>query len=207
MKKHTQGCSTGRTLAIVFITLTINIPTVNILNGGPSGVYAEFCTEDMYVSGSKVSDIVLASGEETVESKANKAVAAAPAETSKGKDAESGNDKKGGATGVMTKIIQSVGRVIGAIVNAFFTGAKQAVNMTITSILLFLIFLSFMGGLLTTSGFGTFIANLHHLCIGHWYPRSVTVLVPFYAEQWNRRKDAKGLSNSKAQTSKRFLSL
>ena len=160
MKKHTQGCSTGRTLAIVFITLTINIPTVNILNGGPSGVYAEFCTEDMYVSGSKVSDIVLASGEETVESKANKAVAAAPAETSKGKDAESGNDKKGGATGVMTKIIQSVGRVIGAIVNAFFTGAKQAVNMTITSILLFLIFLSFMGGLLTTSGFGTFIANL-----------------------------------------------
>ena len=60
----------------------------------------------------------------------------------------------------MTKIIQSVGRVIGAIVNAFFTGAKQAVNMTITSILPFLIFLSFMGGLLTTSGFGTFIANL-----------------------------------------------
>ena len=138
----------------------MGIPTVNILNGGPSGVYAEFCTEDMYVSGSKLSDIVLASGEETVESKANKAVAAEPAETSKGKDAESGNDKKGGATGVMTKIIQSVGRVIGAIVNAFFTGAKQAVNMTITSILPFLIFLSFMGGLLTTSGFGTFIANL-----------------------------------------------
>lgn len=133
----------------------MGIPTVNILNGGPSGVYAEYCTEDMYVSGSKVSDITLADEKETARPAAQKPV---PAQAEKKPVASS--EQAGGVIGVLTAIIQSVGRVIGAIVNAFFTGAKQSVNMTLTSILPFLIFLSFMGGLLTSSGFGTFIANM-----------------------------------------------
>ena len=52
-----------------------------------------------------------------------------------------------------------LGRLIGAVVNAFFTGAKQSVNMTITNILPFLIFLSFVGGLMSSTGIGTVIAN------------------------------------------------
>ncbi len=73
---------------------------------------------------------------------------------------EAGNTGKGGVVGVMTRVIQTVGRGIGLVVNAFFDGAKQAVNMTIGSILPFLIFLSFMSGLLTYSGIGTAVADL-----------------------------------------------
>lgn len=141
----------------------MGIPTVNILNGGPSGVYAEYCTNEMYVSGPRVSDIVLADGEEIPAPAVEEAVPAveeAPAPAVEEVAPTADDSEKGGVLGVMTKIIQSVGRVIGQIVNAFFNGAKQAVNMTVTSILPFLIFLSFMGGLLTSSGFGTFIANL-----------------------------------------------
>ena len=58
------------------------------------------------------------------------------------------------------RMIQRVGRGIGMVVEAFFNGAKQAVNMTIGSILPFLIFLSFMSGLLTYSGIGTVVADL-----------------------------------------------
>lgn len=36
----------------------LGIPTVNILDGGPSGVYADYCTEDVYVSGTKEKDVV-----------------------------------------------------------------------------------------------------------------------------------------------------
>lgn len=140
----------------------MGIPTVNILNGGPAGVYAEYCTNEMYVSGPRVSDIVLADGEAAPAPVAEQAPAPAQAEpVAEEKEAPTAdNTEKGGVLGIMTKIIQSVGRVIGQIVNAFFNGAKQAVNMTVGSILPFLIFLSFMGGLLTSSGFGTFIANL-----------------------------------------------
>lgn len=136
----------------------LGIPTVNILNGGPSGVYADFCTEDMYVSGPKVSDIVLADGSEAAPAPTTAANEAPKMAEQKAPAASS--EEKGGAIGVMTKIIQFIGRVIGGIVSAFFNGAKQSVNMTISSILPFLIFLSFMGGLLTSSGIGTFIANL-----------------------------------------------
>ena len=139
----------------------MGIPTVNILNGGPAGVYAEYCTHDMYVSGPRVSDISLADGEDIPAPVAEEApVEAAPAPVEEKVAPTADDSEKGGVLGVMTKIIQSVGRVIGQIVNAFFNGAKQAVNMTVGSILPFLIFLSFMGGLLTSSGVGTFIANL-----------------------------------------------
>ena len=118
----------------------------------------------MYVSGPKLSDIVLADGEEPAPApvmetpkKVEKKVETSP---------EASSEEKGGAIGVMTKIIQSVGRVIGNIVSAFFNGAKQSVNMTVNSILPFLIFLSFMGGLLTSSGIGTFIANLLSPLVG-----------------------------------------
>lgn len=133
----------------------IGIPTVNILNGGPSGVYADYCKEDVYVSGSKEKDIVLAD-----EKEAAAAAAVTPAEEkADAPKAEAKPEKPKGFVDGMTLVIQKVGRFIGGIVNAFFAGAKQSVNMTITNILPFLIFLSFMGGLLTSTGFGAWVAN------------------------------------------------
>lgn len=132
----------------------MGIKTVNILNGGPAGVYAEFCTEDMFVSGPKVSDIVLADESEAAAA-ADAAEEAAPA-AEEVKAAAEEAPAKGGA--FMT-FVEKLGHGIGFVVNAFFNGGKQAVNMTITTILPFLIFLSFVGGLMNSTGIGAMIAN------------------------------------------------
>ena len=118
----------------------LGIPTVNILDGGPSGVYADYCTEDVYVSGTKEKDVVLeeASGQAP---SGSAEPAAEPAAAAAGTPDE---PRRGGFVGGLTRLIQVLGRLIGAVVNAFFTGAKQSVNMTITNILPFLIFLSFV---------------------------------------------------------------
>lgn len=133
----------------------LGIPTVNILDGGPSGVYADYCTEDVYVSGTKEKDVVLeeASGQAP---SGSAEPAAEPAAAAAGTPDE---PRRGGFVGGLTRLIQVLGRFIGAVVNAFFTGAKQSVNMTITNILPFLIFLSFVGGLMSSTGIGTVIAN------------------------------------------------
>ena len=136
----------------------MGIPTVNILDGGPAGPYAKFCTEQIYVSGTKVKDIVLADASEAAAAPAPAAAAevkkssaeAAPAATT---------EKKGGFMNVVTTIIQKVGRFIGGVVNAFFTGAKESVNMTITTIIPFLVFMSFVAGVMNSTGIGAWIAN------------------------------------------------
>lgn len=139
----------------------LGIPTVNILDGGPSGPYAEYCNEKTYVSGTKEKDIVLADAAEA---------AAAPvipeAEPVKKEAPVTSEPQKKGFVDGLTVVIQKVGRVIGAIVNAFFTGGKEAVNMTITTILPFLIFLSFVAGLMNSTGVGTWIANGLTFCTG-----------------------------------------
>lgn len=132
----------------------MGIPTVNILDGGPSGVYADYCTEDLYVSGTKEKDIVLADAKEAPSAPA----AGKPAVPAK-EDAPAPAGKDNSFLGRLTEVIQVIGRAIGFVVNAFFTGGKQAVNMTITNILPFLIFLSFVGGLMSSTGIGTVIAN------------------------------------------------
>lgn len=135
----------------------LGIPTVNILDGGPSGVYAEYCTEDIFVSGTKEKNVVPA--EEGAAAPTVPASSAEPAAAEAAAPPPEPEARNGGFVGGLTRFIQALGRVIGAIVNAFFTGAKQSVNMTITSILPFLIFLSFVGGLMTSTGIGTLIAN------------------------------------------------
>jgi len=129
----------------------MGIPTVNILDGGPAGVYAEYCKEDNFVSGTKEKDIVLAEEGEIPMDKASEPVkAAAPAAEPK---------RKKGILGGLALVMEKIGRVIGKIVGAFFAGGRQAVNMLVTNILPFLIFLSFIQGVMTSTGFGNWIAN------------------------------------------------
>ncbi len=130
------------------------IPTVNILDGGPSGPMAEFCKETNFVSGSKVKDIELTDEEGT-------AVAAAPVEKTEqtGKQEPDSNNGKG-IIAVLTRVMGGIGRAIGKFINMFFGGARQAVNMMITNVIPFMAFIAFMIGLMTSTGFGNFVANL-----------------------------------------------
>lgn len=134
----------------------MGIPTVNILDGGPSGTYASFCTEDMYVSGSKVEDIVMADGSE-IPVKAVVEEAVEEKKPAKGEDMNTEN--KSGFVNGLTNATTKLGRFIGTIVSGFFNGGKEAVNMTLTTIIPFLIFMSFVQGFMNSTGIGTWIAN------------------------------------------------
>lgn len=131
------------------------IPTVNILNGGPSGPMAEFCTEDMYVSGSKPDDVVMADPDEAPVTQKKAGTDAAPDKAAVKEEAE----EKKGFFGVVTWLMTKLGRGIGRIVNLFFDGAREAVNMMIRNVIPFMIFISFMIGLMTSTGFGEWIAG------------------------------------------------
>jgi len=131
------------------------IPTVNILNGGPAGPMAEFCTEDMYVSGSKPDDCSMADPNDTP-------VTAAKEDGDSEKEAPAAAETEGkrkGVLGFLTFIMSKLGRGIGKIVNLFFDGAREAVNMMIRNVIPFMVFISFMIGLMTSTGFGEWIAN------------------------------------------------
>lgn len=144
----------------------LGIPTVNILNGGPSGPMADFCTEDNYVSGTKLEDIV--STEETAvrseeiisdktenAARTEKVISDKTATANKGGTPMGGNALFNGLTSIMTK----VGNGIGKIVNIFYSGAKQAVDMMIRNVLPFMALISFLIGLMNSTGFGKWIAG------------------------------------------------
>jgi PTS system glucitol/sorbitol-specific IIC component len=139
----------------------LGVPTVNILDGGPAGVYAEYCTEDMYVSGTKEKDIVLADGEtaKAAAPKQESSPASLKKEASPASSKAEDKPKKKGLFEAMTRFMEVLGRFIGKVVGSFFNGGRQAVNMLVTNILPFIIFLSFIQGLMTSTGLGTMIAN------------------------------------------------
>lgn len=134
------------------------IKTVNILDGGPAGPMADFCTEDNYVSGSKPEDCELADPAEAkaaVSAEAEKpAASAAKAETAADEE-----KKQGGFMKILTKCMEVLGRGIGRVVNLFFEGAREAVNMSIRNIIPFILFISFIIGLMNATGFGEWIAG------------------------------------------------
>lgn len=130
----------------------LGIPTINILNGGPSGPMADYCTEDNYISGTKLEDIefteeVAPQSQETVSDK-------------KEIVNEGGTSvEKGGLVSVLTSVMTKVGNGIGKVVNLFYGGARQAIDMMIRNVLPFMAFISFIIGLMNSTGFGTWIAN------------------------------------------------
>ncbi len=139
------------------------IPTVNVLNGGPSGPMAEYCTEETYVSGVKEENIAIVSadrvqGEEEPRSfeTAEERAAAAPEPKSESADQEKG---KNGFVNFVSDLMIRVGHVIGKIVSMFYEGARQSVDMMLKNVIPFMLFISFMITFITKTGFGNWLAN------------------------------------------------
>ncbi len=130
----------------------LGIPTVNILNGGPSGPMAEFCTEANYVSGTKLDDI------EYTEEYAPQPEEAVP-DQKVTVDNGGKNMGENGLLNFLTSVLTKLGNGIGKIVNLFYGGARQAVDMMIRNVLPFMAFISFLIGLMNSTGFGTWIAG------------------------------------------------
>jgi PTS system glucitol/sorbitol-specific IIC component len=130
------------------------IPTVNTLSGGPSGPLADYCRENNYISGVTLENIKLADASEVV------APAAAPEVNSESKQEPIKDGKSQNKfMHVVTLVIEKLGRFIGKIVNLFYQGARDAVNMMIRNVLPFMIFISLMIAIINETGFGSFVAN------------------------------------------------
>lgn len=130
------------------------IKTVNILDGGPAGPMADYCTLDNYVSGSKADNVELADPAEASAAAAAPKAAEAKAAPVVSEAPASNNALLNG----LTKAMEKIGRGIGRIVNLFFDGAREAVNMSIRNIIPFILFISFLIGLMNATGFGEWIA-------------------------------------------------
>lgn len=131
------------------------IPTININPVGKSGPMAKYITEDIYVSGVKNDNIVLADGSAAPISEA------APAKEEK--DFKYSADKKVSETmGSSSKssLIQKIGMGAGKVVATFNSAAKESTNTVLHTIIPFMGFVSLLIGIIQGSGFGNWFAKL-----------------------------------------------
>ncbi|MDR6433641.1 PTS glucitol/sorbitol transporter subunit IIB [Brucella pseudogrignonensis] len=125
------------------------IPTVNLTPVGQSGPLAQFITEDIYVSGVKPEDIILADGSETPAQAAS--AAASEEETAEPVDLPS----EGGIVG----FISSIGRVMGRVVGIFFQAGRRTIDQVIRNVLPFMAFVTMLIGLILYTGIGDILAQ------------------------------------------------
>ncbi len=127
------------------------IPTININPIGKSGPLAEYITEDIYVSASKISNITLVE-EDVPEEVSNEAQSSQVKEESKSVELEKLTQKKG--------FLQTFAMGCGKVIATFNSSAKKSVNTVLTSILPFMGFVALLSGIINGSGFGNWFAML-----------------------------------------------
>jgi PTS system glucitol/sorbitol-specific IIC component len=120
------------------------IPTINLMQTGPSGPLAKFITEDIYVSGVKAEDLSFADGSEKV-------TAGGVSEVSESVSSSTSDAKQG--------ILVRLGKGIGVFVGKFFQAGRDTVDMVIRHILPFMAFISVIIGIVNGTGLGSLIAK------------------------------------------------
>lgn len=133
------------------------IPTVNLTPVGQAGPLAQFITEDIYVSGVKEGDIVMADGSEAVTS------AGASAQSSNGASFATAPAKTAHAPykdeGGFVNLISGIGRVMGRVVGIFFNAGRRTIDQVVRNVLPFMAFVTMLIGLILYTGIGDVLAQ------------------------------------------------
>jgi len=129
------------------------IPTVNLTPVGQAGPLAQFITEDIYVSGVKEGDIVMADGSEATRSAA--AADAASATNFSAPASPMPEVNEGGFIG----FVASVGRVMGRVVGIFFNAGRRTIDQVVRNVLPFMAFVTMLIGLILYTGIGDVLAQ------------------------------------------------
>lgn len=127
------------------------IPTVNVTPVGQSGPLAQFITEDIYVSGVKDQDIVMADGSEPVSGNATAPIASTHAAVKSPVVDNSG--------GGFINLIAGIGRVMGRVVGIFFNSGRRTIDQVVRNVLPFMAFVTMLIGLILYTGIGDVLAQ------------------------------------------------
>jgi glucitol/sorbitol PTS system EIIB component len=72
---------------------------------------------------------------------------------------ESPKKKSGGVMGVFNKVLVVIGKAVGGVVAVLYQSGRETIDMVIKNILPFMAFVSFLIGLITSTGVGNWIGN------------------------------------------------
>lgn len=131
------------------------IPTVNITPVGQAGPLAQFITEDIYVSGVREQDVVLADGSEPVAG----TVRSAPAASAGPISAPAVSSVADSSSGGFINLIAGIGRVMGRVVGIFFNSGRRTIDQVVRNVLPFMAFVTMLIGLILYTGIGDVLAQ------------------------------------------------
>ncbi|MGB3414510.1 MAG: PTS sorbitol transporter subunit IIB [Microbacteriaceae bacterium] len=139
------------------------IPTVDIYPGEPGGPLAQYITDDIFVSAVGVNDIVVLD-EEGVASAAATAAASAAAvggatKTATATAVAADVEEESGFMGFVSKVVVAFGNAIGYFINTLLSSGRQALQITMQTIIPFMIYVSLLIGIVTYTGVSDWIAQ------------------------------------------------
>ncbi len=132
------------------------IPTVDVYPGEPGGPLAQFITDDIFVSAVAPVNVALAEAADVpitgdVVTPQGADVAAAAKAEARAKVAAQGT----GFTGFVVQF----GNAIGYFINTLLSSGRQAVKLTLNTIIPFMAYVSLLIGIVTYTGLSQWIAN------------------------------------------------
>lgn len=140
--------------------------TVDVFPGEPSGPLAKYITEDLFVSAVGTSNVALIDGE-LVAATSSAAPVGMRAGSSRTTVApperirlqSEGSAGKKGVVGAFSTAAAGFGAVVGNIINTLLSSGRQAIQLTLQTILPFMAYVSLLIGFVTFTGISTWIAN------------------------------------------------
>jgi PTS system glucitol/sorbitol-specific IIC component len=132
------------------------IPTVDVYPGEPGGPLAQFITDDIFVSAVTPNEVTAADAS-TVPVAAAAAAAPTADDAAAAKAAARARVAAQG-TG-FTGFVVRFGNGIGYVINTLLSSGRQAVKLTLNTIIPFMAYVSLLIGIVTYTGLSTWIAN------------------------------------------------
>jgi len=132
------------------------IPTVDIFPGEPGGPLADFITDDIFVSAVTPQDVTLA--DESAVPLAAAAAAASPEDRAAEAKASARAEVAAQGSG-FTGFVVKFGNGIGYFINTLLSSGRQAIKLTLNTIIPFMAYVSLLIGIVTYTGLSEWIAN------------------------------------------------
>ena len=132
------------------------IPTVDVYPGEPGGPLAQYITDDIFVSAVTPKEVTPANSADVPVAAPAAAVSSADAAAA----AKAAARERVAAQGTgFTGFVVRFGNGIGFVINTLLSSGRQAVKLTLNTIIPFMAYVSLLIGIVTYTGLSTWIAN------------------------------------------------